>query len=158
MGLILVYVCMRKLHGLHNTVRNRTTAISYITKNQSSVRYYQAQVGCTGHAHISGLKSKSKVSSCHQVVTPTQWTSTGMPGHYSGTTRPVLANPPGGRASVPQVALCHATGWGCGHPRSDPLARHGQQFYIHFPSLHQVPIDVTAGWAASRVGVVTLEK
>jgi len=30
--------------------------------------------------------------------------------------------------------------------------RHGQQFDICFPSLHQVPIDVTAGWAASPVG------
>ena len=29
--------------------------------------------------------------------------------------------------------------------------RHGQ-LSIYFPSLYQVPIDVTAGWAASPVG------
>jgi len=34
-------------------------------------------------------------------------------------------------------------------PGPHPLARHGQQFDICFPSLHQ---DVTAGWAASPVG------
>ena len=30
-----------------------------------------------------------------------------------------------------------------------PLARHGQQFDIWFPTYYQVPIDATAGWAAS---------
>ena len=32
-----------------------------------------------------------------------------------------------------------------------PISRHGQQFDICFPSYHQAPIDVTAGWAASPV-------
>jgi len=32
-----------------------------------------------------------------------------------------------------------------------PISRHGQQFDICFPSYYQVPIDVTAGWAASLV-------
>jgi len=30
-------------------------------------------------------------------------------------------------------------------PGPHPSAKHGQQFDICFPSLHQVPIDVTAG-------------
>ena len=34
------------------------------------------------HTHTHTKQKKSKVSSCHQAV---QWTSTGMPGHYSGT-------------------------------------------------------------------------
>jgi len=44
------------------------------------------------HTHTrTHTHTQSKVSSCHQAVTPTQWTGTGMPGHYE----PVLANPPG---------------------------------------------------------------
>jgi len=58
---------------------------------------------------------------------------------------------------------CPTDGCAMPHPRmrvwapeipsgSHPLARHGQQFEICFPSLNQVPIDATAGWAASPVG------
>ena len=59
-----------------------------------------------------------------------------------------------GRASTPQVGQYHAQGDGVGtwNPIwTTPISRHGQQFDICFPSYHQAPIDVTAGWAASPV-------
>ena len=59
-----------------------------------------------------------------------------------------------GRASVQQVGLYHVQGDGMGTQSPTwitPISGHGQQFDICFPSYYQVPIDVTAGWAASLV-------
>ena len=89
------------------------------------------------------------VSSCHQDnhTDPVKhWGVWALIRRYE----PVLANPPG----ILQVGLYHAQGDGVGtrHPTwTTPISRHGQQFDIYFPNYYQVPVDVTAGWAASLV-------
>ena len=59
--------------------------------------------------------------------------------------------PSWGRTSNPQKAVPCLTVEGVGHLDLHCYMTHGQ-LSICFPSLHQVPIDVTAGWAASPVG------
>jgi len=57
-----------------------------------------------------------------------------------------------GRAITLQVGLYHAQGDGVGTlnlSRATPISRHVQQFDICLPSYYEVPIDITAGWAAS---------
>jgi len=77
-----------------------------------------------------------KVSRCWQAVMSTQWTSTGMPGHYSGTMswcwQIYLGEgwyPAGGAVPCPRMKV-----WAPEVPPGPhPLARHGQQFDICFP-------------------------
>ena len=45
----------------------------------------------------------------------TQWTSTGMPGHYTQALWAGASKSTWGRASTPQVKLFHAPGWWCGN-------------------------------------------
>ena len=63
--------------------------------------------------------------------------------------------PSWGRTSNPQKAVPCLTVEGVGTQSPtwtfNCYMRHGQ-LSICFPSLHQIPIDVTAGWAASSVG------
>ena len=59
-----------------------------------------------------------------------------------------------GRASTPEVGLYHDQGNGVGTWSPTwitPINGHGQQFDICFPGYYQVPIDVTAEWAAFLV-------
>ena len=56
-----------------------------------------------------------------------------------------------GRTSNPQEVVPCLIVEGVGHLDLHCYMRHGQ-LSICFPSLHQVPIDVTAGWATSPVG------
>jgi len=97
---------------------------------------------------ISKSKKKNKVSSCRQ------------DSHTDSTRRWVAwlwasaGKSTWGKASTPQVGLYHAQGdcVGTQSPTwTTPISGHGQQCDICFPSYYQVPIDATAGWAASPV-------
>ena len=77
----------------------------------------------------------------HLCATQVLWVSAGMSSW--------------GRTSNPRETVPCLTGEGVGTQSPtwtfNCYMRHGQ-FSICFPSKHQVPIDVTAGWAASPVG------
>ena len=101
-------------------------------KERQQVKTHQIKCNCNRtHAY-----TQSKISSCHQVVTLTQWTNTGMPGHYSGT-KSWGSKSTRGRAGG-AVPCCRMMVWAPKVPH--PLARHGQQFDTCFPSYTRYPL------------------
>ena len=99
------------------------------------------------HTHTHTQKKKSYQLPL-RMVTPNQW-DTVAPGTIIQHCEPVLANPPGEGWCSAAGGAVPCPGWWCGHPRSTPINGHRLQFDICFFSYDQIPIDFTAGWAAS---------
>jgi len=90
-------------------------------------------------------------SDCNTAIA-TQWTSTGMPG-ITQALESCVANPPGARL-VTHGRASQVSGIQAAEPKVPQRPHTTKQdkdrmAIFASPSLHQVPIDVTAGWAAS---------
>ena len=125
-------------YSLHTHTHTHTTHTTHT--HTHTITHY------TPHIQIHTRKNKT-FSCCANMITPTQSTSTGTPVHYSGA----MSHPPGAGLVIHR-RLCYVSQVKVCSPEVLPALCETWRAGICFPGLHQVHIDVTAGWAQLTPG------